>query len=247
LKRLQRHILDLVPTAKIESTRIRSVPFQKPSTKLTEDDSQDKSKAKDKEARPHDRERTSTWRQTQDTESTDEKKFLTPQQKKKIAYINQDFHGEADTVNAYIVFAHPVPASERPSNVPPPPPTLDPYDAANKAVETCDRTTFLDRVIRVDHVSKDVKKSVQHSSDLMLDGDPKLNIFVGNLDFGSKEEDLRAFFEKIIVTERGAPPVDSEGSKASAWVTHVRIIRDKETLLGKGFAYVQFAVSFDLP
>ena len=40
--------------------------------------------------------------------------------------------------------------------------------------------------------------------------------------------------------------IDSD--KKSTWVTRVRIVRDRDTQLGKGFAYVQFVVSakFDL-
>ena len=87
-------------------------------------------------------------------------------------------------------------------------------------------------------------------------GDPKATLFVGNLEFTSKEEDLRAFFESVVVAERGKPgekggdESDSESDeeddgkdKPRTWVKRVRIIRDKDTQLGKGFAYVQFVVS----
>ena len=93
----------------------------------------------------------------------------------------------------------------------------------------------MDRVIRVDLVgvrAKDGERFVNGS-----DGDARQSVFIGNLDFMSKEEDLRAFFEAILVTERGNP----HGKKN--WVTRVRIVRDRETQMGKGFAYVQFAVS----
>ena len=97
-------------------------------------------------------------------------------------------------------------------------------------------------------------------------GDPKATVFVGNLEFTSKEEDLRAFFETLVCEERGKPgekrgdesdeeddesesDVDDDdggakdSSKPRAWVKRVRIIRDRDTQLGKGFAYVQFVVS----
>ena len=44
--------------------------------------------------------------------------------------------------------------------------------------------------------------------------DPKATIFVGNLDFACKEEDVRAFFEKLMVEEKGAPGKNEEGSGA---------------------------------
>ncbi|EEB91359.1 hypothetical protein MPER_10287, partial [Moniliophthora perniciosa FA553] len=65
-----------------------------------------------------------------------------------------------------------------------------------------------------------------------------------------REEDVRAFFEGLITAEKGPRPIspndeeeqfDEKGaSKLQRWVKRVRIIRDKETQLGKGFAYVQF-------
>lgn len=127
-----------------------------------------------------------------------------------MAFINQEFHDEADTTNCYIVFAH---ASDS-----------DPYEAARIAAEKCDGIEFMNRVIRVDKVSKDG----------MSDLDTKLCVFVGNLDFASKEDDLRAFFETVVAKER---------EESGKWVAKVRVIRDKETQLGKGFAYVQFVVS----
>jgi nucleolar protein 12 len=108
----------------------------------------------------------------------------------------------------------------------------------------------MDRLLRVDVVGK--------SSAGGPGVDPKLTIFVGNLDFASKEEDLRVFFEGVVSTERGEPsPLledmeseedEEEGEKNQpvkkerTWVSRVRIVRDRETQLGKGFAYVQFAV-----
>jgi nucleolar protein 12 len=270
LKQLHRHILAKIPLAKIESTRFRSVPFQVPTSTLPTLENQESSTQRPKvrtesnssanKPREHDRDRAASWREREETNNpgndrdggkTEEKIFLNPKQKKKIAFINQEFHSSADTVNAYVVFAHPVPAGYRPSNLPPPPQTMDPYEAARLAVENSDGTMFMDRWIRVDHVTKvspdGAKLAAEgHSAPT---GDPKLSIFVGNLDFTSKEEALRELFEQVVNTERGPPTghddeqVDGGEKKPKTWVTRVRIIRDKDTQLGKGFAYVQFAVS----
>lgn len=130
---------------------------------------------------------------------------------------------------------------------------MDPYEAARLAAQKCDGTLFMDRMIRVDLVNKKAlsgegKVPTQSS---VLDTDPKLSVFVGNLDFASKEEDLRVFFEGVVSAERGPPEADSEDEddergetekRPSTWVSRVRIVRDKDTQLGKGFAYVQFTV-----
>ncbi|KAF9648173.1 hypothetical protein BDM02DRAFT_3096934 [Thelephora ganbajun] len=251
LRQFKRHILSFVPTAKIESVRFRSIAFQKPTTKLPSeaDPTPSSSKpprrpTKDQESlRQHDIDRISSWRSSKDASMDDpEKKFLTPQEKKRVAFIKQDFHGDGDAVNAYIVFAHPPPKEvvKRLENAPPLPDIMDPYKAAKVAVEKCNGTTFEGKTTRVDSVRK---ASAGNAGGEGL-GDPKLSIFVGNLDFASKEEDLRAFFEALVTNERGERPQDSEdekGTRSSRWVTRVRIVKDKDTQLGKGFAYIQFA------
>ncbi len=65
--------------------------------------------------------------------------------------------------------------------------------------------------------------------------------FVGNLDFGSKGENLRVFFGTPITGKRG-PPADNDEQdgdvkKSPMWMTRVRIVRDKESQLGEVFAY----------
>lgn len=221
LKQLRRLVFSHCPeNAKIESSRFRSVAFKVPTSKLPTEDEAASGKAPSTpkpSTSQHSRDRAQTWssRDAADDLSKDEKKFLTPQQKKKVAFIQQQFHEEADTTNCYIVFAHSAHS--------------DPYEAARIAAEKCNGIQFLGRVLRVDVVSKEGPKDL----------DTKLCIFVGNLDFASKEDDLRVYFEGIVAKERG--PSSDEGGK---WVTKVRVIRDKETQLGKGFAYVQFAVWF---
>jgi nucleolar protein 12 len=221
------------------------VPFKKPTAQPSDTDSTKNPQSKSensKSARTHDVERTSAWRKTQeDDNAKDEKKFLTPAEKKRIAFINHEFHTSADTVNSYIVFAHPVPSSLYPKNVPPPKQIIDPYEAARLAVKMADGSMFMDRALRVDLATKEkeVRRSDGKDNVDALVNDPKLTVFVGNLDFESKEEDLRVFFEDVLKNERGAPPKNTD---KLGWVRRVRIVRDKDTLLGKGFAYIQFAV-----
>lgn len=68
-----------------------------------------------------------------------------------------------------------------------------------------------------------VLRPMANPNDLYIQNhQPKKSVFVGNLSFDAQEEDLWNFF------------------KDSGDIENVRIIRDKKTNLGKGFAYVQF-------
>ena len=176
-----------------------------------------------------------------------EKRYLKPEEKRRIAFITGDLNDKADSINAYVVFAHPIPEALQPANLPKQN-VMNPYEAARSAVEKLNGSLFIDRTIRVDRAG---------GEDEWADGDPKMTVFVGNLDFAAKEEDLRAFFEGLITSERGNPPANEAKKVGSnedestlgivllkGWVNRVRVIRDKDTQLGKGFAYVQFVVCF---
>jgi nucleolar protein 12 len=240
-KQLRRHILAFVPTARIESTRFRSIAFQAPTGGAAAAEPAAKS-----ETRAHERERAASWRKDQDGEDAAKAAArLSAGEKKRIAFIRHEIHAQADAVNAYVVFAHADPASTRTADV------MDPCTAARNAVDKAHGSVFLGRTLRVDAVAKTAQEAK---------GDPRRTVFVGNLDFASKEEDLRVYFEGIVSAERGPPAADDdeddddgedggdgeEGPKPKSWVTRVRIVRDKETLLGKGFAYVEFSVCLPL-
>ena len=154
------------------------------------------------------------------------------------------FHNDAASCNSYVVFAHPHP--DRPSNLPP---ILDPYTAATQAL-SANASSFLSRTIRVDSLHPKNNPSTTSANlftpsntsttprDIWTAGtDPKKSLFVGGLDYATKDEDLRVFFEEKVKAERGAR---SGGEK---WVTGVRVVRDKETQMGKGFGYIHFVVS----
>lgn len=267
-KQLKRHILTFVPTAKIESIRFRSIAFSKPTTSTSTPESSSKD-------RQHNRDRAASWRESKglaDEDADKGKTFLTQNDKKRIAFIKQELHKEVDSVNAYLVFAHPLATTDdKPSTV------MDPYEAAKVAVKEADGSMFHEHSLRVDTAVKGKGKGkVAELEGVEITEDPKATIFVGNLDFACKEEDVRAFFEKLMVEEKGAPGKCEEGGSAKqdedddesededkdedeednrgkeahtaatsqkAWVKRVRVIRDKDTLLGKGFGYVQFTVS----
>ena len=118
---------------------------------------------------------------------------------------------------------------------------MSPHEAARLAVEKCNGTIFMDRTIRLDSLGKPADGTGKQTAlSGAFAGDPKSSVFVGNLDFASKEEELRVFFESLITAERGSPSHASDAPEH--WVSRVRIVRDKDTQLGKGFAYVQFTV-----
>jgi nucleolar protein 12 len=123
---------------------------------------------------------------------------------------------------------------------------MDPYLAAEQIL-AANGSVFQERTIRVDRLRKPSAEGLQSATtalgkrDAWLPSgtDPKRSLFVGGLDYAAKEEDVRVFFEGLVKAERGA----REGG--GRWVTEVRLIRDRETQMGKGFGYVHFVVSLD--
>jgi nucleolar protein 12 len=121
---------------------------------------------------------------------------------------------------------------------------MDPYEAAEKVL-AANGQLYNERTIRVDRLRKPSGEGLATATtalgkrDAWLPSgtDPKRSLFVGGLDYASKEEDVRVFFEELVKAERGA----REGG--GRWVTEVRLIRDRETQMGKGFGYVHFVVS----
>ncbi|KAJ6631356.1 hypothetical protein B0H10DRAFT_2427276 [Mycena sp. CBHHK59/15] len=239
-KQLTRHILSFLSSSskiKIESTRFRSVAFRDPtsSTALSTTTPAPTPATSTSTSAPaatnHGKERASTWRQSgaaadEKADGDTKKEYLTPAQKKKILFIQGAIHPEAGGVNAYVVLAHPLP-SEGPADAAADE-TDTPYGAAQHLARAANLSQFLERTLRVDvcaHAPDDSGPA----------GDPKLSIFLGNLDFASREDDVREFFEGVLAAERGPAP---DGAR---WVQGVRLVRDRETQLGKGFGYVRLA------
>lgn len=153
-------------------------------------------------------------------------------------------------MNAYVVFAHPAP--DRPSNLPP---ILDPNEAVKLIIAKGNNSLFHSHHLRLDIVRPtlaQITASATASGMSTLPArraiwgagkDPKCTVFVGGLDHAAGEEDVRLFFEGLVEGERGKRVVEGE---EKAWVVDVRIIRDKETQIGKGIAYINFCVSLIL-
>lgn len=262
LRRLQAHLVSFAPSAKIESVRFRSVPFAAPTAEMPIDETNPEAKEKEEARRAkREKERIAAWKASQEEkglapdkgkkkrdeeeEKADEaaKVFQMPKEKRKVAFIKKDFHPDMTSVNAYVVFAHPHP--NRSANVAP---IMNPYEAAALVADKANESTFEGRTLRVDSVRLPSAVALSSATtalskrDAWLPSrtDPKSSCFVGGLDYATKEEDLRAFFESLIAGERGAK---EDGGR---YVTSVRIIRDKETQMGKGFGYVSFTVGLPL-
>jgi nucleolar protein 12 len=286
-KQLKHHFLSLIEGSKIESIRFRSVAFASATTALPTEvtktlSSQGSDALSTKQQRQQDR--AAQWREStstnmtvtrkrirEDDDETSEREdshgktkkasYLTPTKRKRVAFIKGEFHKAVDTVNAYIVFAYDkysqkteIPAGKAAQ--------LHPFEAARVAVQWCDGSLFMDKTIRVDRVGqwRAVSGESTVGDDVGGFGDPRVTLFVGNLDFAAREEDLRVWFEGVVSQERGPPPeedghggeqVGAEGAggqipreRRKRWVCNVRIVRDRDTQLGKGFAYVRFLVSF---
>ena len=109
--------------------------------------------------------------------------------------------------------------------------------AAREAVSRLNGSTVLDRHIRVD--------SVAHPSKI----DSRRCVFVGNLDFVDDEPGINSAANEE-TSKRSRTVNEPADVEEGLWrqfgkagiVESVRVIRDKTTQIGKGFAYVQFKV-----
>ncbi|KAJ7033429.1 hypothetical protein C8F04DRAFT_1002886 [Mycena alexandri] len=248
-KQLARHILSFLPSSskvKIESTRFRSVAFRDPtsstalsSTTTPASPNVTANSVPVPAGSNHSKARASTWRQTgaadekaqAEADGDQKKEYLTPAQKKKILFIQGAFHPEAKGVNAYVVLAHH-------SDAPGENDADSPYSVALHIARAANASEFMERTLRVDVCARQQGTAAGDAEGTGAQGDPKLSIFIGNLDFASRENDVREFFEGVVAAERG-PASESEDS-SGRWVQNVRLIRDRETQLGKGFGYVRF-------
>ena len=213
------------------------------------------------------RERARKFRELQAADSNTEtppgQPLLTAQQKRKVAFINQDINDKAQSVNAYVRLGEPSIVHEHIGS------STELDKRVSGALLTAlvaaavNNTEFHGHHLRADVVKTlethemiaaglDVKRLPDGSyigGHNTTSADLKRTAFIGNLDFEATEEAVRELFERLVREERGDPPVQrtslrldgaDEVERPSAWVQSVRIVRDKATQLGKGFAYVKF-------
>lgn len=137
---------------------------------------------------------------------------------KKAAYARKELmDATTKSTNAYAVYTTPF--------------------AAREATKRLNGTMVLDRHLRVDSVAHPSKQ------------DHRRCIFVGNLGFVDDESSINAAADEESGKKprKAKEPADIEEglwrqfSKAGT-VESVRVVRDKTTRVGKGFAYVQFQV-----
>ena len=266
-KQLVRHLEQLSPypeCTKIVSLRFRSVSFKTPTNDITQDEAAANAASRRRERARKFRE----LQGMNDKEApANSQPLLTAQQKRKIAFINHELNERADAVNAYVRLGDPRLVHDALVKQHKTERALDPrvtgHVLAALLAWAIDNTLFGERHLRADLVAPLAPHEIIEAGldkVRLADGsqvgaptqaDLKRTLGVGNLDFEAGEEEVRALFEKLVREERGAPPaaatsslrLDGEPSAASVspeWVQSVRIVRDKATQLGKGFAYVKF-------
>jgi nucleolar protein 12 len=122
-----------------------------------------------------------------------EKEKLSP----KVALITKRIHPKIDSVNAYVVFAK------------------EDCDESVKKALAMNGTIVDGHRIRVDRAQQRNAKRLTLTS-------RKKSVFVGNLRFDTRDDDLANHFQKV------------------GEVDYVRLVRDRATGLGKGFGFVKF-------
>nr|CDI56199.1 rna-binding protein [Melanopsichium pennsylvanicum 4] len=237
---LQRKLISFIESfspypiiTKAHALRFRSVAFSVPTVHLDVDsDDQDAGSKKKQKKKGKFKERSRNYREAVAAVEGGENAQapLTTQQKRKIAFINKDFHEKAKSVSAYVTIAHPKAVLEHLYNIAPAkakskdaksePISLDPRLTgsvlAALIASFADGQSFEGRHLRVDLVksispaevlSGGLEKVKTFNNTLVgsssSNAEPKTTLFVGGLDFEIDEEQVRSFFESLLTEELG--------------------------------------------
>ncbi|SCZ93939.1 BZ3500_MvSof-1268-A1-R1_Chr6-3g09006 [Microbotryum saponariae] len=169
---------------------------------------------------------------------------LTDGQKRRVALFRGDLNQGKSTCNAYLVLE---PFKNTPSS------SLSDADLIKLIVQSVDATHFEGYTLRADIVRPRSTAALVAAAQIAAKPDlsvalpanaPKgpvyvvpnaearRTVFIGGLDFGETEENVRKAIEPVLVREKG------KASGRKGWVEGVRLIRDASSGLGKGFGYV---------
>lgn len=228
LKALQKHLIEQSPypsATHIQSIRLRSIPFSKP----TDDYEARNQQEADNKMKKRQRSRAYKEARNEATGDYQEKKqtFLTGSQKRKVAFITQQLNEKADTVNAYITLS-PVTdkrlATLKENNNDSVVENLTAPVLAALLARSAHGTTFEGRHLRVDIVTALLPSELIGSGlDTIKTADGSMlgattggggadlesrrrTAFVGNMDFETKDEEVLTFFNALMIDERGQPP-----------------------------------------
>lgn len=228
LRALQKHLIEQSPypsATHIQSIRLRSIPFSKP----TDDYEAKNQQEADNKMKKRQRSRAYKEALNEATGDYTEKKqtFLTGSQKRKVAFITQQLNEKADTVNAYITLS---PLTQKrlavlqEKNGESVVENLTASVLAALLARSAHGTIFEGRHLRVDIVTALLPSELIESGlDTIKTADGSMlgattggggadqesrrrTAFIGNMDFETKDEEVLTFFNALITDERGQPP-----------------------------------------
>lgn len=167
-------------------------------------------------------------------------KFLTPNQKRKVGYVTGDLHPDAKCCVAFVVMSS-LNTSE--SGQPETEVTsLSAQQLAKLVSEKSDGTNFMGHVLRCDLAgTRYPGQSGSSEGQVVSVDEQRRTLYIGGLDFTEQEDGIRKAVEARLIDEKDGPPPEG-----GTWVERVRVVRDKGTALGKGFAYVLLKASLQL-